>query len=93
MTNVEPSHPDGLDAPPPPPKAEEPELLPGGPDSIADPKYGDTPGDPVPRDLNPDDNPAVDDEAPEEVTERDEKQQAPDEGTSGEGDTPEEPPA
>lgn len=83
----------GPDSSIPTPKAEKPQLLPGGADSLEDPKYGDTPGDPVPRDLDPDDNPAVDDSAPEAVKERDDKQQEPDEGTSGEGDTPPEPPA
>ena len=87
------SRPDGVDSPPPTPAAEEPQLLPGGADSIEDPKYGDTPGDPVPRDLDPDANPAVDEEAPREVKEGDDKSQEPDEGTSGEGDTPDEPPA
>lgn len=87
------ARPDGVDSPAPAPETQEPQLLPGGADSLEDPKYGDTPGDPVPRDLNPDANPAVDDEAPREVKEPDDKQQEPDTGTSGEGDTPQEPPA
>lgn len=87
------SRPDGIDSPAPEPQTDEPQLLPGGPDSLADPKYGDTPGDPVPRDLDPDDNPAVDDEAPEEVKEPDDKQQEPEEGVSGEDELPDEPPA
>lgn len=71
---------------------EEPDLLPGGADSIDDPKYGDTPGDPVPRDLGPEDNPAVGEEqVPDEIKQLDDKSQEPDEGTSGEADTPEEP--
>lgn len=89
----EPHESEGPDSTLPTPTAEEPQLLPGGADSLADPKYGDTPGDPVPRDLDPAANPAVDEEAPDEVKEPDDKQQEPDEGTSGEGDTPEEPPA
>ncbi|KRF19769.1 hypothetical protein ASG90_20275 [Nocardioides sp. Soil797] len=60
---------------------EEPELLPGGADSIDDPKYGDTPGDPVPRDLDPEDNPAIsEDEVPDEIKQPDDKQQEPDNG-------------
>ncbi|WP_110206633.1 hypothetical protein [Nocardioides daejeonensis] len=89
----EQSRPDGVDAPAPPPATQEPQLLPGGADSLDDPKYGDTPGDPVPRDLDPDDNPAVDDEAPEEVKEPDDKDQEPSQGVSGEDDLPDEPPA
>lgn len=61
----------------PEPVAEEPQLIPGGADSLDDPKYGDTPGGPVPRDLDPEENPAVDDVAPEEVKESDDKQQEP----------------
>ncbi|NYG58631.1 hypothetical protein BJ980_001554 [Nocardioides daedukensis] len=64
----------------PEPVAEEPQLHPGGVDSTDDPKYGETPGEPVPRDLDPDDNPAVEDVAPDEITEPDDKQQEPDNG-------------
>lgn len=67
----------------PEPFSEEPQLEPGGPDSLEDPKYGDTPGDPVPRDLDPENNPAVEDEAPEEIKQQDDKTQEPDEGDSG----------
>ncbi len=77
----------------PKPRAEAPEPDPGGPDALVGPEYGETPGSgPVPRDLDPDDNPAVDDVAPPEVTAPDDKSQEPDEGVSGE-DTPDEPPA
>lgn len=70
--------------PKPDAEAEEPQLFPGGVDAIDDPKYGDTPGDPVPRDLDPEDNPAVEDKAPDEITQPDEeKQQEPDSGDSG----------
>lgn len=70
-------------APMPEPTAEEPQLLPGGADSIDDPKYGDTPGDPVPRDLDPEDNPAIgEEEVPDEIKEPDDKQQEPDNGES-----------
>ena len=66
----------------PEPQAVEPQLRPGGADSLDDPKYGDTPGDPVPRDLDPKSNPAVEDQVPEEIQEPDDKQQEP----SGEDD-------
>ncbi|KQZ67062.1 hypothetical protein [Nocardioides sp. Root151] len=73
---------------------EEPEVYPGGADSIEGPEHGDTPGDPVPRDLDPEDNPAIgEDEVPDEIKQLDDKQQEPDEGTSGEDDTPPEPSA
>ena len=76
---------------------EEPQLLPGGPDSVDNPKYGQTPGPPVGRDLPPEDNPAVDDELPEELSEPDDKEQGPDGdasgGHSGDSDQPVEPPA
>ena len=67
--------------PQPTPEPETPEKFPGGADSIEDPeKYGDyghLEG-PAPRDLDPDSNPAVDDVAPEAITEPDEeKKQAP----------------
>ncbi|WP_067435602.1 hypothetical protein [Nocardioides jensenii] len=61
--------------------AEAPQLIPGGADSLDDPKYGDTPGDPVPRDLDPSDNPAVDhEEVPDEIKQPDDKQQEPSDG-------------
>ena len=66
---------------PPMPKAvtEEPELKPGGADAIPD----DPDGLGLPRDLSPDQNPAVDDVLPEAIAEPDhEKDQAP----SGEAD-------
>lgn len=78
----------------PDPVTEEPEKYPGGADAIDDSgKYGDTPGDPTPRDLHPDDNPAVDDVLPDEVAAPDDKSQAPEGETSGEGDVSSEPPA
>ena len=64
--------------PMPKPTAEEPQLIPGGADSLDDPKYGATPGAGVPRDLDPDHNPAVEDVVPDEVKEPDDKQQEPD---------------
>ncbi|QIX27982.1 hypothetical protein ncot_16320 [Nocardioides sp. JQ2195] len=68
-------------SPAPEPTSEEPQLFPGGVDSIDDPKYGDTPGDPVSRDLDPDNNPAISEDAvPDEITEPDDKQQEPDNG-------------
>ncbi len=66
--------------------------MPGGTDALVGPEYGEMPGAPVPRDLDPDSNPAVDDVAPDEVTAPDEKRQEPDRGVSG-GNTPDEPPA
>lgn len=57
---------------------EEPERLPGGADSVADDKYGSVPQTPTVPDLDPDANPAVDEQAPEEIKEQDDKQQAPD---------------
>lgn len=74
------------------PRTEEPQLSPGGADSVDDPKYGDTPGPPTTRDLPPEDNPAVDD-LPEEIREDDEEKSQDPERTSGEGPVPDEPPA
>jgi hypothetical protein len=74
----------------PEPQSEEPQLSPGGPDSVADPKYGDTPGPPTTRDLPPEDNPAVDDVLPEEIREEDEEKTQDPDRTSGEGPIPEE---
>lgn len=85
MTAQSEPRPDGV---------EPPDLHPGGADSIDDPeKYGDTPGPPTTRDLPPEDNPAVDEILPDEVAEPDDKSQEPDTGTSGEGDTAQEPSA
>lgn len=58
-------------------RAEEPERFPGGADSVADEsKYGDIPTEPLVPDVPPRENPATS-EAPEEVTEGDDKPQAP----------------
>ena len=62
----------------PPAEPEEPELVPGGADSIDDPKYGETPGPPTIPDTDPAANPAVEDAAPDEISELDDKQQEPD---------------
>ena len=60
-------------SPMPEPYAEEPQLVPGGVDAL-----GEDPADAgLARDLNPDDNPAVDDVLPDEIAEPDEKSQAP----------------
>ncbi|GGD22191.1 hypothetical protein [Nocardioides daphniae] len=64
--------------PKPDPVTEEPELKPGGIDAIPD----DPDGLGLPRDLAPENNPAVDDELPDEIAEPDDKDQAP----SGEAD-------
>ena len=67
MTNEELS-------PMPEPYAEEPQLVPGRVDALEE-----DPADAgLARDLNPDDNPAVDDVLPDEIAEPDEKSQAPD---------------
>lgn len=58
--------------PMPEPKVEEPELVPGGTDAVEPNQVAETLG----RDLVPEDNP-VDDAMPEEVTEPDDKSQAP----------------
>ena len=78
MTNEELS-------PMPEPYAEEPQLVPGGVDALED-----DPADTgLTRDLNPDDNPAVDDALPDEIAAPDEKSQAPDgEAEDKESDTP-----
>lgn len=60
--------------PMPKPYAEEPQLVPGGVDALAE----DPADNGLARDLDPDDNPAVDDVLPGEVAEPDEKSQAPD---------------
>lgn len=58
-------------------RAEEPERFPGGADSVADQaKYGDIPDAPLTPDVPPADNPAAS-QAPEGVTEGDDKPQAP----------------
>jgi hypothetical protein len=78
MTNEELS-------PMPEPYAEEPQLVPGGVDALEE-----DPADTgLARDLNPDDNPAVDDVLPDEIAQPDEKSQAPDgEAEDKEPDTP-----
>lgn len=64
---------------------------PGGADAL---EHDDGPGEgTLGRDLPPEDNAMTDDVLPEEVTEPDDKSQGPDEGTSGEGQVPTEPPA
>ena len=61
-------------SPMPTPYTEDPELIPGGADALepdpADHGLG--------RDLDPDDNPAVDDVLPDEIAAPDDKSQAPD---------------
>jgi hypothetical protein len=60
-------------SPMPTPYTEEPELVPGGVDALAEDPADTGLG----RDLDPDDNPAVDDVLPEEISEPDDKSQAP----------------
>ena len=83
----------------PEPQTQPPEHFPGGADAIEeDGKYGDNgaagdaPGAPATRDLQPEDNPAVEDAMPEEIAEADDKQQEPDDDSDHE-DKPHEPPA
>ena len=78
MTNEELS-------PMPEPYAEEPQLVPGGVDALEE----DPADSGLARDLDPYDNPAVDDVLPDEISEPDEKSQAPDdEAEDKESDTP-----
>ncbi|WP_299926249.1 hypothetical protein [uncultured Nocardioides sp.] len=71
--------------PMPEPYAEEPQLVPGGVDAL----HEDPADTGLARDLDPDDNPAVDDVLPDEIAEPDEKSQAPDgEAEDQESDTP-----
>jgi hypothetical protein len=64
--------------PKPEPATEPPELFPGGPDAVDDPdRYHEV--DPAVRDLDPEDNPMVTDETPDEVAQPEEKKQEPDE--------------
>jgi hypothetical protein len=60
-------------SPMPTPTTEDPELYPGGVDALADDPedFG------LSRDLSPDDNPAVDDALPDEISQPDDKSQAP----------------
>ncbi|MGN0063666.1 MAG: hypothetical protein ACI379_05445 [Nocardioides sp.] len=60
-------------APKPEPVAERPVLKPGGPDALAD----DPQDRGQPRDLDPQENPAVNDVVPDEVAAPDDKDQAP----------------
>ncbi len=70
-------------SPMPTPYAEEPQLVPGGVDAIED-----DPADTnLPRDLSTEDNPAVDDTVPDEISQPDDKQQEPDGSEDEESDT------
>jgi hypothetical protein len=60
-------------SPMPTPVTEEPELVPGGVDAIEEDPADNGLG----RDLDPDDNPAVDDAMPDEISQPDDKSQAP----------------
>jgi hypothetical protein len=73
----------------PKPEAEEPARNPGGVDAINDdpPFAGDVPA-PLGHDLDPDDNPAVEDQMPDEVTQLDDKQQEPEGEDSGDTSDP-----
>jgi hypothetical protein len=61
-------------SPMPTPVTEEPELVPGGVDALAEDPADNGLG----RDLDPDDNPAVDDLVPDAISQPDDKSQAPD---------------
>jgi len=54
--------------------AEEPQLLPGGTDAVETDEHDDG----LARDLDPDNNPAVEDALPEEIAQPDDKKQEPD---------------
>lgn len=80
--------------PMPDPESTPAEEEPGGPDSESNVNSGDTPGDPAPRDLDPDDNPAVDDVLPDEVSSQEEEREAAHPGEPDEtGQEPRESPA
>ena len=70
-------------SPMPTPYAEEPQLVPGGVDAIED----DPADSNLSRDLSTDDNPAVDDTVPDEISQPDDKQQEPDGSEDEESDT------
>lgn len=65
--------------PKPEPQVQDPELYPGGTDAVpGQDRYQHDPEAPAARDLDPDDNPAVEDALPEEIAQPDaEKEQAP----------------
>lgn len=73
--------------PMPEPFTQEPELYPGGVDAVPD----DPEDEGLSRDLDPDENPAVDDVLPQEVAERDDKKQEPDNGDDKEAGTERQP--
>lgn len=67
----------------PEPTTEPPERFPGGADSVADEeKYGEIPDEPVIPDLPTEDNPAVNDAAPEEVRHPEETDEPSSDGAS-----------
>ena len=68
-------------SPMPTPVSEEPQLVPGGVDALAEDPADNGLG----RDLSPEDNPAVDDALPDQISQPDDKSQAPD----GSGEDPE----
>jgi hypothetical protein len=70
-------------SPMPTPVTEEPELVPGGVDAIEEDPADNGLG----RDLDPDDNPAVDDAMPDEISQPDDKKQEPDGAEDHESDT------
>ncbi len=75
----------------PAPEAEEPARNPGGADAINDdaPFEGDDPT-PLSHDLDPDDNPAMEDQLPDEIAQPDDKQQEPEDEQDSEGSDPKE---
>lgn len=72
-------------APMPESFSEEPQLQPGGVDAVE----GDPADEGLARDLDPDSNPAVDEELPDEIAQPDDKQQEP-EGEADDAETGEE---
>lgn len=63
--------------------SEDPQLEPGGPDAV-EVEDSEERADNAARDLDPERNPAVDDALPDEVSEPDDKEQAPAEGADDE---------
>lgn len=74
---------DGDLAPMPEPTAEEPELAAGGTDAVGV-EDSEERADSEPRDLDPERNPGVDDAMPDEISQGEDKKQAPAEGSDDE---------
>lgn len=65
-------------------EAESPQLAPGGPDAIDDPRYGDTPGEATIPDPDPELNPATaGDRTPDQLAEADDSGEPTTDGATG----------